>query len=171
MSSGAERREAAPWRRSAGSWRASIQDLSQLFCPPRFPRLAPPAGGKMASGPPPCRPLRIALPQVERWPAPIQTGKPRQVPSENRNQLYGRPAPQTRMAGTDCRLKRRLSRKGIAAWKIFFFSYCRAASARWWPASRSCCGHCWPCTDVTGEAARRHKGNNIAPRLEVTHMP
>jgi len=66
VSSGAERREAAPWRRSAGSWRASIQDLSQSVLPPRFPRLAPPAGGKMASGPPPCRPLPIALPRFHR---------------------------------------------------------------------------------------------------------
>ena len=39
------------WRRSTGSWRASIQNLSQSVLTPRFPRLVPPAGGKMASGP------------------------------------------------------------------------------------------------------------------------
>ena len=114
--------------RAPGALRSRTSRQSVL--PARFPRLGRQPEVKWPAAPP-CRPLPIALPQVERWPAQIQTGKPRQVPSENRDRLYDRPAPQTRMAGTECGLKRRLSRKGIAAWKIFFFLYCRAASARW----------------------------------------
>jgi hypothetical protein len=36
----------------------------------------------------------------------------RQVPLETAGRLYDKPAPRTRMAGTDFRLKRRLSSKG-----------------------------------------------------------
>ena len=144
-------RSVPPWRCSAGSWRASIQDLSQSVLTPRFPRFGPPAGGKMASGPLladhfqlPCLNRAMASTDLNRETAPGSIGKT--------ERLYDRPAPQTRMAGTDCRPKRRLSGKGIVAWKIFFFLYCRAASALWWRASRFCCGHCWPCTDVPGRS-------------------
>src|SRR6266516_5897402 len=123
-------------------------------------------------------PAAPSLPTTSNCPASSRAmastdskGKPRQVPSENRSRLYDKSAPQTRMAGTDCRLKRRLSRKGIAAWKTFFFSYCRAASARWWPASLCCCGHCWACPDVLGESDSSPQGGNRyrAPFFEVTH--
>ena len=89
--------------------------------------------------------------QVARRSARIQTAKPRQVPRKKPEAGFTASLLRKReMAGTDCRLKRRLcrNRKRIAAWKTFFFSYCRAASVRWWRASRSCCDNCWACPDV-----------------------
>ena len=97
-------------------------------------------------------PVPVAAPQVERWPAQIQTAGSRRVPPRNRKsaRLYCKCTPQ-KMTGTDCGLKRRLPKeKGIAAWKTFFSSYCRAVAARWSRASRSCCGHWWACPDVPG---------------------
>jgi hypothetical protein len=38
---------------------------------------------------------------------------------EPQARLYGKPDPQTRMAGTDCRLKRRLSTKGMGGMENF----------------------------------------------------
>jgi len=65
------------------------------------------------------------LPQVERRPARIETVKPRQVPWEKPEAGFTADLLRRReMAGTDCRLKRRLCRKRIAVWKTFFFSSC-----------------------------------------------
>ena len=54
--------------------------------------------------------------------------------------------------------------KGMAAWKTFFFSSCRAASARWWRASRCCCGHWSACRDVPGNPVRHHEPGS-SPRI------
>ena len=52
---------------------------------PEAPQVGAASRRENGPRPPPCRPLPIALPQIERWPAQIQTGKPRQVPLENRS--------------------------------------------------------------------------------------
>jgi hypothetical protein len=91
----------------------------------------------------------------------------RQVPLETAGRLYDKPAPRTRMAGTDFRLKRRLSSKGVAAWKTFFFSSCRAASARSWRASRCCCGHWSACPDVRGNPVRHHEAGS-SPQEQIS---
>jgi hypothetical protein len=76
-------RSLPPWHRSADSLRASIRDLSRSVSPRGSRGRGRQPEVKMASGPTPRRPLPIALPQVERWPAQIQTRKRRQVPLEN----------------------------------------------------------------------------------------
>ena len=91
-----------------------------------------------------------------------------QVPLETAGRLYDKPAPRTRMAGTDFRLKRRLSSKGVAAWKTFFFSSCRAASARSWRASRCCCGHWSACPDVRGNPVRQHEPGSSPQEQEIS---
>src|SRR5439155_26072517 len=76
------------------------------------------------------------------------------------------------IAGTDCRLKRRLCRKRIAAWKTFSFSSWRPASVRWSRASRCCCGRRWVCPDVpAGTGAFPHGELSCAARDLTRGLP
>ena len=98
-------------------------------------------------------PVPIVLPQVERWPAQIQNSEI--ASGSTAGPEVGPPLLQMYSAKNDrnglrAQTSASQGKGGIAAWKTFFFSYCRAVAARWSRASRSCCGLWWACPDVPG---------------------